>query len=216
MPYYKEKNLLFIHIPKTGGTVIEDEIKKKYKQTLYSGYINNILESPFNKFSLQHQFYTTIYKYQNKLDVNFNNIKIFTVVRNPYDRIISDLFWWKRKKKYPEFKINYNDTEEIYNFIKNNYLNRDDLDNHNQPQYKFITDENLNLIPNINIFYCEKLNDTNDELNKFLGFNINIKQENVNKNYSKFLNRKSIALINTIYKKDFKLFNYKMLKLKKY
>ena len=210
MPYYKEKNLLFIHIPKTGGTVIEDEIKKKYKQTLYSGYINNILESPFNKFSLQHQFYTTIYKYQNKLDVNFNNIKIFTVVRNPYDRIISDLFWWKRKKKYPEFKINYNDTEEIYNFIKNNYLNRDDLDNHNQPQYKFITDENLNLISNIKILKCETLNDTNNELNKFLGFNINIKKENVNKDYSKFLNKKSILLINEYYKKDFELFNYKI------
>ena len=210
MQYYKEKNLLFIHIPKTGGTVIEDEIKKKYKQTLYSGYINNILESPFNKFSLQHQFYTTIYKYQNKLDVNFNNIKIFTVVRNPYDRIISDLFWWKRKKKYPEFKINYNDTEEIYNFIKNNYLNRDDLDNHNQPQYKFITDENLNLISNIKILKCETLNDTNNELNKFLGFNINIKKENVNKDYSKFLNKKSILLINEYYKKDFELFNYKI------
>ena len=210
MPYYKEKNLLFIHIPKTGGTVIEAEIKKKYKQTLYSGYINNILESPFNKFSLQHQFYTTIYKYQNKLDVNFNNIKIFTVVRNPYDRIISDLFWWKRKKKYPEFKINYNDTEEIYNFIKNNYLNRDDLDNHNQPQYKFITDENLNLISNIKILKCETLNDTNNELNKFLGFNINIKKENINKDYSKFLNKKSILLINEYYKKDFELFNYKI------
>ena len=210
MPYYKEKTLLFIHIPKTGGTVIEDEIKKKYKQTLYSGYINNILESPFNKFSLQHQFYTTIYKYQNKLDVNFNNIKIFTVVRNPYDRIISDLFWWKRKKKYPEFKINYNDTEEIYNFIKNNYLNRDDLDNHNQPQYKFITDENLNLISNIKILKCETLNDTNNELNKFLGFNINIKKENINKDYSKFLNKKSILLINEYYKKDFELFNYKI------
>ena len=210
MPYYKKKNLLFIHIPKTGGTVIEDEIKNVYKQTIYSGYTNNILDSPYNKFSLQHQFYTILYKYQDKLDINFNNIKIFSVVRNPYDRIISDLLWWKRKKKYPEFKINYNDTEEIYNFIKNNYLNRDDLDNHNQPQYKFITDENLNLISNIQIFKCETLNDANDELNEFLGFNINIKRENVNKNYSKFLNKKSVLLINDFYKKDFELFNYKL------
>jgi len=210
MPYYKEKNLLFIHIPKTGGTVIEDEIKKIYKQTLYSGYTNNILDSPYNKLSLQHQFYTILYKYQDKLDINFNNIKIFSVVRNPYDRIISDLFWWKRKKKYPEFKINYNDTEEIYNFIKNNYLNRDDLDNHNQPQYKFITDENLNLISNIKILKCETLNNINNELNEFLGFNINIKRENVNKDYSKFLNKKSVLLINDFYKKDFELFNYKL------
>ena len=99
MPYYPNKNILFIHIPKTGGTVIEDEIKKQYNETLYSGYSNNILEYPYNKISLQHQLYTTIYKYKNILNINFNNIKIFSVVRNPYDRIISDLFWYNLIEK---------------------------------------------------------------------------------------------------------------------
>ena len=52
-----------------------------------------LLDLPYNKKSLQHQFYTTLYQFKNKLNINFDNIKIFSVVRNPYDRIISDLFW---------------------------------------------------------------------------------------------------------------------------
>ena len=201
MPYYKQKNLLFIHIPKTGGTIIENQIKNIYKQSLYSGYSNSLLNSPYNKKSLQHQFYTTIYKFKDKLNINFDNIKIFSIVRNPYDRTISDLFWLKLIKK--DFTA-----EQVYNTIKNNYLDRDDLDNHNKPQYKFITDENSELIKNIKIFKTETLNKLNNELNKFLGFNINIKQNDVNKDYSRYLNENSISLINDFYKKDFQLFNY--------
>ena len=203
MPYYKEKNLLFIHIPKTGGTMIETRISENIWQTLFSGPTNSLLDFPYNQKSLQHQFYTTIYKFRDKLDVNFENIKIFSVVRNPYDRIISDLFWFNLIKK--DFT-----GEQVYNVIKNNYLYRDDLDNHNEPQYKFIVDENSELIKNIKIFRTETLNESNGELSKFVGCNINIQKEGVNKDYSNYLNKDSISLINTFYKKDFELFNYKI------
>jgi len=93
--------------------------------------------------------------------------------------------------------------------IRYNYLNIPNLDNHNVPQYKFITDDNCQLIPNIKIFKCEQLNYSNDEINKFLGFNINIKK-GINKNYSRFLNKDSILLINKFYRKDFELFDYKL------
>ena len=203
MPYYKSKNILFIHIPKTGGTVIENEIKKKSRQTLYSGRINRILPKPYNS-SLQHQFYTTLYKFRNKLNINFDNIKVFSVVRNPYDRVISDLFWYNLiKKDY--------DSTKVYNVIKNKYLNRNDLDNHNKPQYKFVTDEMGVLIPHIKILKTEELNQINDDINKFIGFEINIKRGNTNKDYSRYLNNNSISLINDFYKKDFELFNYKIM-----
>lgn len=204
MPYYKKAKLLFIHIPKTGGTNIENKIKRKYSQTLYSKSTNYLLDHPYRKKSLQHQFYTTLYKFKNKLNIDFNNIKIFAVVRNPYDRIISDLFWYKLINKESS-------DEEVYNIIKNNYLSRDDLDNHNEPQYKFVTDDDCNLIPNIKIFKCELLNETNDELNKFLGFDIDITHNEGNKNYSKYLNNNSISLINEKYKKDFELFDYNLI-----
>jgi len=203
MPYYKKNNILFIHIPKTGGQVIESQMVKFTEQTLLTGRPNSVLDPPYKKISLQHQLYTTIYKNRNKLKVNFNGIKIFTVVRNPYFRLISDLFWYGLiKKDYT--------SDMVFKIIKYNYLDRDDLDNHNIPQFKFVTDENGNLIDNIKIFKTEDLNDSNDELINFTGFNINIKRQNVNKNYDRYLNKESILLINSVYKKDFELFNYVM------
>ena len=203
MPYYKEINLLFIHIPKTGGSNIENNIKLQYKQSLFSGRFNNLLPFPYNKISLQHQFYLTLFRYRQLLKINFSNIKILTVVRNPYDRIISDLFWFKLIKP--------NDSsEKVLHVLKTIYFNpKNNFDNHRQPQYKFICDKDNKLIPGIKIFKTETLNIKNNELNQFLGFSINIKKHNSNKNYSKFLNKRSISLINSVYKKDFELFNYK-------
>ena len=206
MPYYRKKKLLFIHIPKTGGTVIERNIKKVCKQTLYCtepNHTNKLIEP--HTVSLQHQFYRTIRRYRKKLKVNFNNIKIFTVVRNPYDRLISDLFWYRLIKK------NYT-SQQVLDVIKNNYLDRNDLDNHNKPQYEFVTNREGQLIKRIRIFKTELLNKDNPKINRFLGFKINIRRKNINKDYSKYLNDKSIAIINKFYKKTF---NYLNIKLKK-
>jgi len=202
MPYYKEPNILFIHIPKTGGTVVGGRLRKKFKQTLYSGPRNYILPKPYNTTSLQHQYYTTLYKYRNLLNINFNNIKIFTIVRNPYDRIISDLFFYSLIKKE-------DNSDKVFKIIKNNYIVKM-LDNHNKPQYKFITDKNFKLFENIKIFKTETLNEDNQKLNDYLGTKIKINMNNVNKDYSRYLNKDSIDLINYYYKYDFKLFNYQM------
>ena len=76
MPYYKNNKLLFIHIPKTGGTVIESQLKAVDEQSLYSGNSNDVLEPPYNQISLQHQFYTTLYTFQHKLGINFDDISL--------------------------------------------------------------------------------------------------------------------------------------------
>jgi hypothetical protein len=202
MPYYKEINTLFIHIPKTGGTVFENDLKKKCNQTLYTGNKNALLPFPYNHISLQHQTYNTLYKYKEKCKINFKNVKILSFVRNPYDRTISDLFWYK-------LITTKSSKEEVYTVLENNYLLRTDLDNHNIPQYKFITDDNENLIPNIKIFKTEELNEKSMEIQKYIGCKVNIIQKNTNKDYSKYLNNDSIKLINSVYAKDFKLFDYK-------
>ena len=51
MPYYKQPNLLFIHIPKTGGTVIENQLKNIYEESLF-GLNKSLLDPPYNKIYL--------------------------------------------------------------------------------------------------------------------------------------------------------------------
>ena len=210
MPYYKAINLLFIHIPKTGGTSVEYYLKQRHDQTLYStGVDNHIL---FEKFkintSLQHLTYKNICKYKNILDVDLNkDLKIITIVRNPYDRIISDLFFLNL--------IEENTTSDsVYKIIKK-YIYNDCHDNHNIPQYEFLIDENEKIIPKLIIFKTESLT---EDLQKygFADFDLNFHKNKLNikkEKYNNYLNDDSIKLVNKFYKKDFELFNYEMINI---
>ena len=148
---------------------------------------------------MQHMTYKTILKYKEDFDIEFENVKILTIVRNPYERIISDMFFLK--------KININTSKkDVYDVI-NKYILSDDVDNHNIPQYKFITD-NDEIIPNIYILHTENL--CNDMHNiGYNDFNIHIQKNKTNVNYYNYLNNDSIKLINSFYENDFILFKYK-------
>jgi hypothetical protein len=216
MPYFRnnEIDLLFLHIPKTGGKTIETYFSRKYNITLNNDSLfNNHQRRSIEWFATknvnittnpQHMTYKNIYKYKKELDIDVDNIKILTAVRNPYERIISDLFWLK--------KMNINTTkEETYHLIKSHINTKPNLlDNHNLPQYHFLINDNNELIQNVDIVKTETLNA--DMMN--LGYYDFDKQKrtHVNEhsqlNYYSYLNDDSIHLINEFYDRDFKLFNY--------
>jgi len=208
MPYFKNNNvnLLFIHIPKTGGSSVEEYFSSKFNiplntKSLYM-FIDNqtkLNENMVINSSLQHITYNQMVKYNKVFNIDFNNIKIMTIVRNPYERIISDLFFYK--------KINISTSkEEVFNII-NEYVLSDNYDNHNIPQHLFLQDNNKELISNIHILKTENL--TTDMKN--LGYNdFNLfSNANPNKiNYYNYLDNKSIKIINDFYHFDFLLFSY--------
>jgi hypothetical protein len=213
MPYFKNNdiNVLFMHIPKTGGSSVELYFSSKFNIPLNNKSLYLYIEDELllNKnirinSSLQHITYNQIVEYSKIFNINFDNIKIITIVRNPYERFISDLFFYKL------IKID-TTTEEVFNLI-NEYVVSEKYDNHNIPQYKFITNNNEEIIKNIHILKTESL--TNDMHN--LGYNdFNIfENTNPNKlNYYNYLNNETIEFINKFYHLDFILFNYDKIKV---
>ena len=120
MPYFKNKdiNVLFIHVPKTGGSSLETYFSSKFNIPLNNKSLFHFIkdkqllnENIKIKSSLQHITYNQIVKYSKILNIDFDNIKIITIVRNPYERFVSDLFYFSlittdsKKKQYLIFYI---------------------------------------------------------------------------------------------------------------
>lgn len=212
MPYFRSANLLFIHIPKTGGSSIEKYFSRKYAtplnhRSLFMGLPENIKVSDQydRSISLQHQPYTSILKHKNVFGLQIDaQTKIITSVRNPYTRIISDLFYYKY--------INPNSTPEEVNEVMRRHVNNKH-DNHQTPQYKFVIDENGALVKNLIVLRTEHLVEDMRK-NGYTDFNI---YENVGANsklnYMDYLNKDSIKLINEVYDKDFFFFGYQKINL---
>lgn len=215
LPWSGQK-VMFVHIPKTGGTSVEKYLKARSKImtliTNYSGYLDGV--------SAQHLTLSTIYKQINNKHPDFplssQFDKIITIVRNPYTRIISDLLFYehihpKMTKKQVYQKMQY--VLKLYD--KNHSLE----DGHFRPQYEYLMDPSTKkLYPNLIILHQETLNEDMLKLgwtdfNEYCNMaNFRNSKNNVcfhSKDYEYLLNHQSIELINSVYDIDFSLFNYK-------
>ena len=291
MPFFEKEKILFIHIPKTGGTSVEKYLSIRTRtvlgpSSLYLRYYSNTIQSELDKYkrlwktrqqllttsntnkntfkskytaltpnsieidedsdnknnnlieyrmfkrvrlmkdlehSLQHITWLEMQEHKNILwdtdkqrDIVSNDLyqrndcEIITVVRNPYDRIISELLF---------NGILTADTirnqSGVYRKLKK-YLSKDDsFDNHKLPQFMYITDIHGELIENIIILRTETLTADMKHIG-FVDFNYNLQTSKSNlvpkdTKYSAALNKKSINLINQYYKRDFELFGYTIL-----
>ena len=208
MPIFRgvSNTILFIHIPKTGGTSVEKYFSNKYDMDLFTEkipYVYNFIEF---KTSLQHQTLNTILKNKKLFKLTMVNTDVITIVRNPYARLISELFWSNL--------INKNTTKEaishvIKKLIDDYKINNSIYDNHIRPQYEFLIYKNK-INSNIKILKTENLQGMMYN-HGYTDFNIHLLNNNNTDNYMKYLNRNSINLINIFYDEDFKRFNYSKL-----
>jgi hypothetical protein len=111
----KKNKIIFVHVPKTGGSSIEkclvnifdENISVNGDQTIVKGVLKKPKKNSFN--SLKHATAEEL-KLQYGEEI-FNDYVKFSVVRNPWDRLLS-LYYWSAGKSKP-----YNKKLFINNFL---------------------------------------------------------------------------------------------------
>ena len=94
---------IFIHIPKCGGTSIEQSFGFRYKKFSFKRSMG-LHPNRTDNFWLQH---CTLREIPTECGVDVKNFFTFTIVRNPWDRMVSSFFYESRiNKKRHGFKFN--------------------------------------------------------------------------------------------------------------
>lgn len=184
---YTDKRVIYIKYPKNGGStifreIIEPQISRhsknyihaKIKPNEFQEWLDNITEQALDKYF------------------------IFTIVRNPYNRLIS------------AFQYIYNDNKDLTfkDFLENNISS--EYNHHWVPQSY--------ICKGMNIFdYIGKFEENFDEhvkvLLKYLGLNCNIDIPITNQSIDRKIEYDSYKrkIVNEKYKDDFLLFDYQIL-----
>ena len=162
MPIHHKLKVIHIHIPKTGGTsvnetIFEDILNMKIpsKKVFYGNYIN---ENGYN-YEMDHA--TIHYLKNNAIGYNNNYFK-FCYVRNPYSRLVSEYLHCKKYgsrfivdiSSFTNFVIELNNK---FSIVMENIEKNHHLVSHYIPQYYFIyNNDNILCIDYVGRF--EKIN----------------------------------------------------------
>lgn len=193
-----DHKFIFIHIPKTGGTSVESALKLSLDHH-------------------DHQFYRKSFK-------NYTDFFVFTVVRNPFDRAVSDYKWVTNTKySYPAKQLKEMFVNKSFEYFLDNYYN---LKFKDVKRFK-----NLNWFKNHHLTHCrEQIDLLNpiDDVDYIMRFEnlqqdfdivcekIGIPQQQLphknktnRKHYTEYYNDETKKIVAEKFSKDIEYFGYK-------
>lgn len=195
MVYCSKRKIIFIHIPKNAGTSFEH----------YLGLTGLSSGHGIKNGKAQHHFLWPDYK--SRMGETYDIYFKFTICRNPYMRFISVYNWCRIPGQGARA---YKSIDNFIDFcekrIKDNYFTGSVYDDHIIPQYKFVYDDEDNLMVDY-VGRFENLDETVQVLEE--KFDIKKKFPHMNKDGRKrVLSEEQKERIYNLYKKDFELFGY--------
>ncbi|MCW1330317.1 sulfotransferase family protein [Campylobacter jejuni] len=194
--YHDKYGCIFIHVPKVAGTSIERVVFETDKWLV--GHVRAL-------------------DYINQDKNKFESYFSFAFVRNPFDRMVSAFHYLKKgggndyDKNWADENLKNFDTFEQFVLALQNKNVKDKILSwqHFTPQYKFICDENKNILVNF-IGKLENINNDFKIVKNELNFDRNLIHSNSSKHeiFSNYYNEKTYNIIAELYKEDFALFDY--------
>lgn len=210
MPF--KENVCFVHIPKCAGSSLEKAMG--ITENISCGFGKQKLKDIDRDyvFQIQHLTYNQL-KHFNILPYTCGFI--FTFVRNPFDRMVSEFAWggswfpWREiygHKKATE--KGWKSFEEFLLFVEHHlkeYGNTDFSWCHFTPMYKFIRPEEAHFIGRV-----ENFNDDLKRLNEKIPFELPFVHINKrrHKPYQQVYTKETANIVRQLYAEDFKTFNY--------
>lgn len=199
MPIYskQKKHILFIHIPKSGGSSISKMFKDKRWEESYIIRGKSLDEIKYIKCSSQH-FHNEIIREI----FNLNEFdKIFTLVRDPFERLKSEYYWQLKQNIISNIKPDDWFKEVLVEYKNNKFI----YDNHIRPQNEFIFKQ-------VKIFKIEEgiksVYEYIFEQKPFIFFNETKLKKSKRNNLIEDQFSKIKGKIKDFYAKDYDLFNY--------
>ena len=220
-----DKELIYIHIPKTGGKSITQSLQRFTNRKIVGESVGvedqafkDLLIGNYNlnrngPQALHHLTLEELVKYKYITKSQLKNYKIFSIVRNPYDRFLSAY-------NYHQMYKNFKNIESACKYIQENlYINNNSrLDNfrHFLPQINFLLYKGELVVKPIFRFETQLrskhcVNFIKKSIN-YRGNDFFIDHINQTKYEIKVYNKKLINFVNEFYSQDFYYFNYNKIK----
>ena len=199
---FKKNKVIFLHYPKTGGNSIQDALRSYSDDQIISRKAHQDGIERFELRNTEHKNlkkHSTIQDYYNAIGEDLFAYKVFIIIRNPYDRMVSFYFSPHRGN------VHY-DRDDFSQFIKTvppieNYIS-----------IKKSSFGKRELLSNIKFLKFEKLNeDFGLLLNELDIQDVDLPHRNASnrENYKKYYDDETVKIVSTRHKYEISLGDYK-------
>src|SRR5687768_4779420 len=195
---------IFVHIPKCGGTSIENVIWPEPRNTsdLWMGFVSKF-HNKYQTGGLQHLIAIQIWEEVG--EAVFNSYFKFTIVRNPWDKAISQYFYMRQRPDLREY-IGMKEDDPFKVYLG---LTRKKLHVQWEKQHKFFKDHNGETMVDY-IGRLETMQQDTSNIFERLGIKSEVLHVNATRHqhYSEYYDDESMEMVGEMYKEDIEILGY--------